>query len=179
MAPRNDFAKLAERLQKAPSFYTASAARILKGMFRHHARELIENTAVDTGETRSNWRASHTPTTRGVREPYVKYPQNREVEIERRIALAQLRLRETANAEAAMLAVDAFLSGLTSKEIAGGKPIFISNPSKLAKWLNDGDGKLTPLAQGADAVGYIERAQVSARAWLLSQPEFKGFKDFG
>jgi len=146
--------RLAVRIRAANGRFVKDTGDILRQTAMVYAEELVRNTAVDTGETRSNWRVAKSQNVTAVRPPFFPYPKKTD----------DSKFLETANADATLADIHNSLTALSDKALASGTPFFVVNASWIADALNDGTIK----SKFRTYAGYIDAARVAATSYLSS-----------
>lgn len=156
--PKSSLRGVALKIRKANEAFVKRVGKSLKGAALVMAQECIEHTAVDTGETRSNWRAAFGRNVSAIRPPFHPYPKETD----------PFKFFESANANMAMDEVREFVNAVPDLDIVRGREIFIVNASPIAAALNDGT-----ILSKQEPPGFIENAEVAASDFLRTQRDFK------
>lgn len=149
MASSSSISTLQERLLKR----TAAANKRIVARFRKEVstvmEELVESTAVDTGESRSNWRITGGAPNPAVYPPFARLPKGTDTS----------KFAERRNAMAAIILGKADLASITDEQILRGTPVYVQNHHWVTAALDN--GTISSFQQPA---GFVAVAIQSARA---------------
>ncbi len=144
-------AQFSRNIRKRGSQVENSSTRVVKAVSKRALRSLVQNTKVDKGVARSNWRVGIGAPTRSVIDAYTRYPKGSKAN--------GAGINETANANAAIAAGNARIDSVRGVAFRGLQTsIYISNH--------------VPYLNKAMIAGGVETALLEARS------EIAGFRVF-
>lgn len=139
-------AQFSRNIRKRGSQVENSSTRVVKAVSKRALRSLVQNTKVDKGVARSNWRVGIGAPTRSVIDAYVRYPKGSKAN--------GAGINETANALAAIAAGSARINAVRGVSGVGlTTSIYISNH--------------VPYLNKAMTAGAVETALLEARSELI------------